>query len=115
MVGNVDNIHLFKGLNTFHDMGIITTIKPKVNLSSLVPEKIVVLKFLIETGRIETWIMEKKITTKYQNLEHVCFEESNTISLFGRRTWLLRRRRQMWNGFMEIQDHTQVYHLKHFL
>ena len=48
------NVCKRNGLNTFHGMGIIPTITPKVNSSIIVPKKIVSMVSLIQIGGIET-------------------------------------------------------------
>ena len=88
MADNGDhNVCTLNGLNTFHGMGIIATIKPKVNSSIIVPKKIVSKDFLIQVGRIETNFTERRIghsPSKYQNLKNLFCEENNTISHFWR-------------------------------
>ena len=48
------NVCTLNGLNTFHGMGIIPTITPKVNSSIIVSKKIVSMVSLIQIGGIET-------------------------------------------------------------
>ena len=62
MADKVDhNVCTLNGLNTFHGMGIIATIKPKVNSSIIVPKKIVSTDSLTQIGRIETKFTEQRI------------------------------------------------------
>ena len=81
---NVDrNVCTLNELNTFHDMGIIATITPKVNSSVIVPKKIMSTDSSIQIGIIETKFMERRIghsPIKYQNLKHLFCEEDHTIS-----------------------------------
>ena len=104
MVGNVGhNVCTLNGLNTFHGMGIIATITPKVNSSIIALKKIVSTDSLIQIGRIETKFIEQRIghsPIKYQNVKHLFCEEDNIISLFWSCTWPLKRKRPLWNGFM---------------
>ena len=112
MAGSVDhNVYTLNGFNNFHGMGIIATITPKVNSSSIVPKKIVSTDSLIQIGRIETKFIERRIghsPIKYQNLKHLFCKEDNTISLFWSCTWLLKPERPFWNGFMYM-IHTGSY------
>ena len=99
MADNVDlNVCTLNGLNTFHGMGIIATIMPKINSSVIVPKKIVSTEALIQIGTTET----KFTSIKYQNLKHLFCEEDNTISLFWTCTWFLKPKRPLWNGFMQM-------------
>ena len=62
MADKVDhNVCTLNGLNTFHGMGIIATIKPKVNSSIIVPKKIVSTDSLTQIGRIKTKFTEQRI------------------------------------------------------
>ena len=106
MADNVDhNVCTLNGLNTFHGIGIIATITPKVDSSIIVPKKIVSSDSLIQIGRIEIKFIERRIghsPIKYQKLKHLFCEEDNTISLFWSCTWLLKPKRLLWNGFMQM-------------
>ena len=62
MADNVDNnVCTLNGLNTFHGIGITVTITPKVNSSIIAPKKIVFTDSLIQIGRIETKLIERRI------------------------------------------------------
>ena len=106
MADDVDhNVCTLNGYNTFHGMGIIATITPKVNSSIIVPKKIVSTDSLIQIGRIEAKFIERRIghsPIKYQNLKHLFCEEDNTILLFWSCTWLLKPKRPLRNGFMQM-------------
>ena len=59
----------------------------------------------IEIGRIETKFIKQRIGNspiKYQILKHLLCEGDNTISLFWSCNWLLKPRRPLWNGFMQM-------------
>ena len=105
MADNVDhNVCTLNGHNTFHGMGIIAAITPKVN-SSIVPKKTVSTDSLIQIGRIETKFIELRTghsPIKYQNLKYLLCKEDNAISLFWSCTWLLKPKRPLWNGFMQM-------------
>ena len=106
MTNNVyHNVCTFNGLNTFHGMGIIATITPKVNSNIIVPNKIVFTDSLIQIGRIETKFIDRRIghsLIKYQNLKHLFCKKYNTISLFWSCTWILKPKRPLWNGFKQM-------------
>ena len=106
MADNVNyNVCTLNGLNTFHGMGIIATVTSKINLSFVVPKKIVSTDQLIRIGRIEAKFIERKIMhppIKYQNLKHWFCEKDNTISLFWSCTWLLKLKRLLRNDFEQM-------------
>ena len=106
MTDNVDhNVCTLNGRNTFHGMGIIAAITPKVNSSIIVPKKTVSTDSLIQIGRIETKFIERRTghsPIKYQNLKYLLCKEDNAISLFWSCTWLLKPKRPLWNGFMQM-------------
>ena len=106
MADNVyQNMCTLNGLNTSHGMDIIVTITPNVNLSIIVPKKVVSTDSLIRIGRIETKFIERRIglsSIKYQNLKHFFCEEDNTVSLFWSCTWLFKSERPLWNCFTHM-------------
>ena len=62
MADNVDhNVCTRNGFNTFHGMGIIVTITPKVKSSIIFPKKIISMDSLIQIGRIETKLLKRRI------------------------------------------------------
>ena len=102
---NVDhNIRTIDGLNTFHGMGIIATITPKVIAKKPVPKTFVSSQSIIEIGRIETRILRQRsnpISIKYEMLKQSFTNEKNDITLLWNCTWLLKPHRPLWNGFMQ--------------
>ena len=106
MADNMEhNVCTLHGLNTFHGMGIIVTITPNVNSSIIIPKKIVSTDYLIQIGKIETKLIERRIELspiKYQNLKHLFCEKDNTFSLFWNCTWLFKPKRPLWNCFMQM-------------
>ena len=98
-------VHLMDLINTFHGIGIIVTIVPNVNSSIIIPKKIVSTDSLIQIGKIETKLIERRIKLspiKYQNLKHLFCEKHNTVSLFWSCTWLLKPKWPLWNCFMQM-------------
>ena len=58
MAENVDhNLRTIDGLNTFHGMGIIAIVTPRVTTKRPVPKVTLSSSQVIEVGRIETHIL----------------------------------------------------------
>lgn len=104
---NVDhNLRTIDGLNTFHGMGIIAVVTPKVKTSKLMPKVQVTSKDLIEIGNIEIYTFRnrrKSSALKFETLPY--FEAANTVSAFDmlwQCAWLLKPHRPFWNGYMQM-------------
>ena len=83
---NVDHIvYTLTGPNTFHGMGIVATITPKVNSSIIIPKKIVYKGSLIQIWGIETKFVERRIGYSSTNPVNVNITKwSNTLQQFGK-------------------------------
>ena len=73
---NVDhNIRTTDGLNTFHGMGIIAAVTPRVTATKLVPKVEVLSKDIMQIGNIETQLFHRHRNSsssclKYESLQH---------------------------------------------
>ena len=86
IVDNVDhNIQTIDGLNTFHGMGIIAAVTPRVTSTKLVPKTDVSSKNIMDIGGIEThafcWHRKLSGGLKYEILPP--FNANDTTNIFN--------------------------------
>ena len=103
---NVDHdICTIDGLNTFHGMGIIATVTPKLTIRNHVPKIIVSTKDIIGVSNIDIHIFRQKggpsDWLKYEKLPNLSLTNNAVMSLFWNSTWLLKPCKPLWNGFMQ--------------
>ena len=108
---NVDhNSRTLDGQNTFHGMGIVATVTPKITVTRTVPKVKVTSEEIKEKGRIEIHFPQKKSkpSLKYEKLKPVEVAK-NSLTLLWNAAWLLEPQRALWNGFMQSTHKTAVY------
>ena len=99
---NVDhNIRTIDGLNTFHGMGIIAAVTPRVTSTKLVPKIDVSSKDIIDIGSVEThvfrWRRKLSGCLKYEILPP--FNANDTTNIFNilwKSAWVLKPQRVEW-------------------
>ncbi len=105
---NVDhNVRTIDGLNTFHGMGIIASVTPRVTSTKSVPRKDVSSKDVMNIGSTETrtfrWRQKLSGSLKYKILpEFNANDTTNILDVLWKSAWTLKPERPLWNGFMQM-------------
>ena len=104
---NVDhNIPTTDGLNTFHEMGIIAAVTPRVTATKLVPKVEVLPKDIMQIGSIETHLFHRHINSfclKFESLQYFnAGDTTGSLEILCKSAWMLKPQGPLWNGFMQM-------------
>lgn len=104
---NVDhNIRTLDGLGTFHGMGMIATVTPRISLKRIIPRIKVTPMDVAAVGKVEVRYlrdqMHKLTPLRYQRIENIQVESSENLDILWKTSILFRAPRPAWSGMMQL-------------
>jgi hypothetical protein len=106
MADNVDhNLKTIDGKNTFHGMGIIMAVTPRVNTASIIPRlKDVSTEEIIKLAQIELQILpsfKNRSSLEFDKLSDIVHNQDPLTQAWCS-TWLLNPKQPLWGGYMQM-------------